>query len=291
MYDEILRRLGTIGRDWPAGLVDVLDILLVAYLIYRLLRLVRGTRAWRVLIGVVMFVVALIASDALGLRTLHWILEKATLLGPVALVILFLPELRQAIEGFARIGGLGSRFRTTEGEASAIDEIVNAAFELAETSTGALMVLDEAGQLDDIIATGTSIRGEVSSSLLESIFMTSTPLHDGAIVIRGGTILAAACQLPLSSNPAIQAMYHMRHRAGVGITEQTEAISVIVSEERGLVTVAEEGSIKNVKDKEELRKLLLEKIAKQKSEGGRKPRKDRKQDAHDSDEKAQKEAE
>lgn len=278
MFDEIFRRLSTIGEGGTAGLVNVIDILLVAYLIYRLLRLVRGTRAWRILIGVVVFVLALLASEALGLHTLHWILEKATLLGPVALVILFLPELRQAIEGFARIGGFGARFRVGEDMPSSVDAIANAVMRLAKNHVGALIVIDEAGQLDDIAATGVPIRGEVSAALLETIFAASTPLHDGAVIIRGHTIVAAACQLPLSTNPAIQAQYHMRHRAGVGITEQTEAIAIIVSEERGEVSVAEAGSLIPVKDVEQLRQLLNKKLARQKPDSRRKPRQDRRED-------------
>ena len=260
MRDEFLRRLSTLGEPWPQAVINILDVLLVAYLIWRLLKLVRGTRAWRILFGVFVFLVALLASDVLGLRTLHWVLDKATLLGPVALVILFLPELRQTIEGFARIGGLSDRLVGTEGAArgTTIEEITVAAQAMAQSRTGALIVIDRSRQLDAEIRSGVPLHAVVSAPLLQSIFYAGNPLHDGAIIVRQDELVSAACQLPLSDNPAIRAKYHMRHRAGVGVTEHSDALVVIVSEERGEITVACAGILTPVKSPEELLQLLSE---------------------------------
>ncbi|MCE2939395.1 MAG: diadenylate cyclase CdaA [Armatimonadota bacterium] len=260
MRDEFLRRLSTLGEPWPQAVINILDVLLVAYLIWRLLKLVRGTRAWRILFGVFVFLVALLASDVLGLRTLHWVLDKATLLGPVALVILFLPELRQTIEGFARIGGLSDRLVGTEGAArgTTIEEITVAAQAMAQSRTGALIVIDRSRQLDAEIRSGVPLHAVVSAPLLQSIFYAGNPLHDGAIIVRQDELVSAACQLPLSDNPAIRAEYHMRHRAGVGVTEHSDALVVIVSEERGEITVARAGILTPVKSPEELLHLLSE---------------------------------
>jgi diadenylate cyclase len=252
--------LSTLGEPWPQAVINILDVLLVAYLIWRLLKLVRGTRAWRILFGVFVFLVALLASDVLGLRTLHWVLDKATLLGPVALVILFLPELRQTIEGFARIGGLSDRLVGTEGAArgTTIEEITVAAQAMAQSRTGALIVIDRSRQLDAEIRSGVPLHAVVSAPLLQSIFYAGNPLHDGAIIVRQDELVSAACQLPLSDNPAIRAEYHMRHRAGVGVTEHSDALVVIVSEERGEITVARAGILTPVKSPEELLHLLSE---------------------------------
>jgi diadenylate cyclase len=260
LRDEFLRRLSTLGEPWPQAVINILDVLLVAYLIWRLLKLVRGTRAWRILFGVFVFLVALLASDVLGLRTLHWVLDKATLLGPVALVILFLPELRQTIEGFARIGGLSDRLVGTEGAArgTTIEEITVAAQAMAQSRTGALIVIDRSRQLDAEIRSGVPLHAVVSAPLLQSIFYAGNPLHDGAIIVRQDELVSAACQLPLSDNPAIRAEYHMRHRAGVGVTEHSDALVVIVSEERGEITVARAGILTPVKSPEELLHLLSE---------------------------------
>ncbi|HAY14341.1 MAG TPA: diadenylate cyclase CdaA [Fimbriimonadaceae bacterium] len=258
MRDEFLRRLSTLGEPWPQAVINILDVLLVAYLIWRLLKLVRGTRAWRILFGVFVFLVALLASDVLGLRTLHWVLDKATLLGPVALVILFLPELRQTIEGFARMGGLSDRLVGSEGAArgTTFEEIAVAARAMAQGRTGALIVIDRSRQLDAEIRSGVPLHAVVSAPLLQSIFYAGNPLHDGAIIVRQDELVAAACQLPLSDNPAIRAEYHMRHRAGVGVTEHSDAVVVIVSEERGEITVARAGILTPVNSAEELLEIL-----------------------------------
>jgi len=239
--------------------VNVLDILLVAYLIYRLLLLVRGTRAWRILLGVVAFLIVLFVSDKLHLQTLHWILDKATLLGPVALVILFLPELRQTIEGFGKITPLSVlHVGPTEerAEARTVEELTAAMAELAAESVGALVVIEKNGSLAEIASNGVSLNAVVSAPLLGAIFYEGNPLHDGAVIIRGDLIVAAACRLPLSESMQLDQNVHMRHRAAVGITEANDCLAIVVSEERGTISVANEGRLRRLDSHLELREIL-----------------------------------
>lgn len=264
--EAILNRLGVLLDPSWRGLVHVVDILLVTYLTFRLLKLVRGTRAWRVVLGIGVFVAALAVSDYLGLQTLHWILDKATLLAPVALVILFLPELRQAIDGFARVGLWSGRFIGGESsvEEEVIDQIVQAACEMAEDRTGALIVIERNNHLDDIAGNGVPVHADVTAPLLGAIFYEGNPLHDGAVIVREREVLAAACRLPVSESSLIGDKYHMRHRAGIGVSEQADCIVVIVSEERGSVQLALDGELIHVDGRDALtdrlrKELIVEK--------------------------------
>lgn len=259
--EELASRLSELVTFSADSLRNAVDILLVAYVIYRLLKLVRGGRAWRIVLGVLVFVGALFASDRLGLRALHYLLDKATILAPVAIVILLLPELRQALEGFSKVGIWTERFMSTgTGKAEVIEEIVAAAIEMSDTKTGALIVVERGSLLDDIAATGVPMDAEVSAPLLASIFYGSNPLHDGAVIVRKDRILAAACQLPMSESQEIAVQYHMRHRAGVGITEQTDAVTLIVSEERGSINVAVRGRMTHCRNTDELRDMLYREL-------------------------------
>lgn len=264
--DSILNRLGILFEPSWRGLVHVIDILLVTYLTYRLLKLVRGTRAWRVVLGLGVFVAALALSEYFGLRTLHWILDKATVLAPVALVILFLPELRQAIDGFARLGLWSGRLIGGESsvEENVIEQIVRSSIEMAEDNTGALIVIERNNHLDDIAGNGVPVHADVTAPLLGAIFYEGNPLHDGAVIVRDKEVLAAACRLPMSESSQIGDKYHMRHRAGIGVSEQSDAVVVIVSEERGSVQLAIDGQLISIADREELaarlrKELIVEK--------------------------------
>ncbi len=245
------------------GVMAVIDILLVAFLIYRLLKLVRGTRAWKVLIGIGVFVGALFLSEKLELHTLHWILEKASVLAPVALVILLLPELRQAIEGFAKIGLLPERLLTGESSTShtVLDEIVEASENMARRNIGALIVIEREEQLNEVARNGVPLNAEVTAALIEAIFYHGNPLHDGAAIIRKDNLLAAACRLPLSENPLLGAQYHMRHRAGVGVSEAADCVVIIVSEERGECSIAVDGELIHCKSGEDLKNRLQSLVA------------------------------
>ena len=241
------------------ALVALVDVFLVAYLVYRVLMLVRGTRAWRILVGIGIFIFLLGASDRLQLHTLHYVLAQAVPLGPVALVILLLPELRQAIEGLGKLDRWTQRFASpaeTRAEARTVEEIVAAAAELAASRIGALIVLEKNAPLDEIAANGVALDADVSAPLLGAIFYEGNPLHDGAVIIRGDCIVAAACRLPLSESTRIDQSVHMRHRAAVGATEATDALCIAISEERGTISVASDGRLRRLNNHLELRDLL-----------------------------------
>ena len=228
--------------------------------------LVRGTRGWRILLGLLVFAAALTLSDVLNLVTLHWILEKATLLGPVALVILFLPELRQTLEGLTKFSLMPERVVEAGHEKTldrtAVEEIVGAVTEMARDRIGAILVIETGAHMDEIAANGVPLNAKISSSLLGSIFYGQNPLHDGAVIIRGDSILAAACRLPLSESARIDKTLHMRHRAAIGVTEQNDAVSIVVSEERGTISVVQEGKLQLLKTSAELREFLINQVTK-----------------------------
>ncbi len=273
--EDILRRLGGLRELSLANLVHVIDILLVTYLVFRLLSLIRSTRAWRILGGIVIFVFALILSDFLQLRTLHWLLDKATLLAPVALVILLLPELRQTLEGFARLGLWPSRLNPNEGKMAArtIEEIVASVTEMSAARTGCIIVIERGTHLDDIVGNGVAMNADVSSALLGSVFYKGNPLHDGAVVMRGDRMLAAACRLPLSESTKLSSAFHMRHRAGLGISEQSDCVAIVVSEERGTISFSHDGELERVLDSNDLRTKLNRIFRDSKGPGSRSKRK------------------
>lgn len=236
------------------------DILLVAFIIYRLFLLIRGPRAWRIVVGVLLFVAALMLSQGANLSELHWILDKATILGPVALVILLLPELRQGLEGLGKIGAEALQPLRGRPESRTdmrtIEEIVAAVTELAANRIGAIIVVERTNTLDEVAQNGVMLSAEVSTPLLVSIFYEGNPLHDGAVIIRRDKVVAAAARLPLSESSGLAKNVHMRHRAAVGITEMTDALTIVVSEERGSISYALEGVLHRLPSHEELREVL-----------------------------------
>jgi diadenylate cyclase len=223
-----------------------LDILIVGFIIYRLLMLVRGSRGWRILLGLLVFGALLFISDSLGLTTVNWILKQATLLGPVALAILFLPELRQALEGLTKLSWFPESVTEVGHEKNldrgSVEEIVGAVAEMARDRIGAIIVIETGGHLDEIASNGVMLNAKISTSLLGSIFYGQNPLHDGAVVIRGNNILAAACRLPLSESK-IERNLHMRH--------------LVVSEEKGSIRVASSGKLYSIASSVELREFLI----------------------------------
>ena len=262
--DDLLRLFLPL-RSLPArdAIIALIDVLLVAFLIYRLLLIVRGTRAWRILLGVLFFVLVLWLSGMAGFRTLHWLLDKATILGPVALVILFLPELRQAIEGVGKLGAQPLRSIASAPAADepmderTIDEVVTALFALGSERVGALVVVETTHELGDVAMTGVPMgHARISAPFLRSVFYGQNPLHDGAALVRGDDVVAAACRLPLSENPTLDPAVHMRHRAAVGVTEATDCIALVVSEERGAVSLAREGVLTRMEHPRQLREAL-----------------------------------
>ena len=237
------------------------DILVVAYLVYRLMMLAKGTRAWQIITGLFVFVVLLLFSTYVRLSALSWLLQQILPLGPVALVILFYPELRHALEEVGRLGFWGKGFTGLDREdlSSMVGEIVRAAENLSDKKIGALMVLERETGLTDIIETGTQINAVVSADLLGSLFYPGSPLHDGAAVIRRDRVVAAGCTLPLSESLQVQGMQvHTRHKAALGITEQSDALVVVVSEETGIISLAFDGKMaRGLRDDGRLRDLLI----------------------------------
>jgi len=229
------------------NLTSIIDVLIVAFVIYRLMLLIKGTRAVQLIKGLVVLLVATALSSLFNLYTMSWLLKQAMTALVVALPIVFQPELRRALE---KLGSGKFLARTSlvtgTGEinrAKIIAEITRSVAVLSKNKTGALIVLERATGLEEHIDTGVKIDGIVSAEFLVNLFIPKTPLHDGAVVIRGGRVVAAACFLPLSENPYLTSELGTRHRAGIGITEISDAVAVIVSEETGIVSVAVEGAI------------------------------------------------
>jgi diadenylate cyclase len=251
-------------NNWRMGLtwIGVLDILVVAYLIYRLLLLARGTRALQILGGLGTVFLALYLSNVLHLDTLNWLLKQVVPLGPVALVILFYPELRHALEEFGpRFWRSGLALLNREDVSEIIPAVVSAVNVLAMQRIGALIVFERQSGLDEVIVTGTLLDSSVSIELLETIFHKGTPLHDGAVIVRGTRIVAAGCILPLTDRPKVDAAVHTRHKAALGMSENSDAVVVVVSEETGTISIAVEGKlVRGFREdtlRERLNRLLL----------------------------------
>ena len=238
---------------------DVLDILIVAFIIYKLIGFIVESRAGQLVKGIFILVVMFFLSDLLNLYTLHWILKSTFTLGVIALVVVFQPELRRALEYMGRGSIVKSQFRNMDAEKvkEMASEISKAAGELASTRTGALMVFEKETPLNDIIETGTVINSKVSTQLIGNIFYEGAPLHDGAVIVRGDKLYAAGCVLPLTEDKQLNKSLGTRHRAGIGITENSDALTVIVSEETGIISVAEKGSLRRNYTPETLETELL----------------------------------
>lgn len=241
---------------------NALDIALVALLVYYVIALVRQTRANSVLKGLALVLIMAWLSDVMQLSAFNWILRQVINTGVIMLVVLFQPELRRGLEkiGRSKLSGAGllessHKIATAEHDA---DEIVHCMTNLSRRRVGALVVIQNKTGLNDIIATGTMLDAEISSALLENIFEPNTPLHDGAVIMRGGRIVAAACYLPLSENYSISRELGTRHRAAIGISETTDATVLVVSEETGVISVAREGKLTRYFDAKALKKLLMD---------------------------------
>ncbi len=237
---------------------DILDIFIVAFLLYELLMLTKETRASAVLKGLAMLILASWFSDLLGLTALNWVLLNVVNNGAVVLVILFQPELRKALEQIGR-GAIRDNSHTTgqEENANIVREVATALTNLSRRRVGALVVFEQRIGLKDVTETGTRLDSEISASLLENIFEPNTPLHDGAVVVRGSRIMAAACILPLTESTGISRELGTRHRAALGVTETTDAITLIVSEETGIISMAKEGRLTRHLDKGALEQVLI----------------------------------
>jgi diadenylate cyclase len=234
-----------------------LEILILWFVIYRMLVFFEGTRAFQVLRGITYLVIAYLISQILGLDTIIWLLTKFFGLSIIAILIIFQQELRQ---GLARLGQ-GHLFTVSLGEAeiiALIDEIVDAIYKLSKKKIGCLIAIQREAKLTSYTESGVAIEGKISSALLQSIFMPTTPLHDGGVIANGDMILAASCLFPLSDNPNFSKIVGTRHRAAVGLTEQTDAVVVMVSEETGEVSIACDGRFIPVANNERCFEILKE---------------------------------
>ena len=238
-------------------IADAVDILIVAFLLYKLLMLTKETRASAVLKGLLVLFLATWISDLFGLTAMSWILTNVLSNGALVLVILFQPELRKALEQLGR-GTIRDSFLKGGEDASqqTINEIANCMMNLSRRRVGALIVIEQKIGLKDVVETGTALDSQISAALLENIFEPNTPLHDGAVVIRGSRIMAAACILSLSEGKGISRELGTRHRAAIGITETTDAISLIVSEETGIISMARNGKLTRHLDRAALEEVL-----------------------------------
>lgn len=240
------------------NLINVVDILLVALLIYRLILQIRGTRAVQLIKGLIVLLVAATISSWLRLNTINWILDKVMAMVIVAIPVVFQPELRRALERLGR-GKFFARPLYFLGEEAAnrlAGELVRAVSMMSKRKIGALIVMERETGIYDYMETGIKIDGVVSAEFLLNIFMPNTPLHDGAVIIRGDRAVAAGCFLPLSENPDLSKDLGTRHRAGLGISEHSDALAIIVSEETGIVSVAREGRLTRNLDENALKELL-----------------------------------
>lgn len=243
---------------WTTILSTVIDIFLVAAAIYWLILLSKRTRAWQIIWGLIIFLVLVWATEQLQLHTLNYLLKQFIPLGPVAIVILFFPELRHALENMGRVAGWGRGLAVMPQEeiSSLINAVAKSVSKMAKKQIGALIVIEREHALEDIVSTGTKLGAEVSEELIGAIFYPGNPLHDGAVIIRGTRIIAAGCTLPLSESAHVGTMIHTRHKAALGVVEQSDAAVVVVSEETGTVSVALEGKLHRNLDEESLARWL-----------------------------------
>ncbi len=243
------------SAPWPhVSVISIVDVLLVAVIIYEFLALIKGTRAALMLVGVAALALAFYFSRLGELTTLNWLISNLLPYAVFALIVVFAPEIRQAL---ARLGRRVTLSRRAS-EADAYDDIVLAANLFSQNQTGALIVIEREIGLRTYVESGVPLDAQLSYDLLATIFRPSAPLHDGAVIVQKDRIAAAACFLPLSMNPVLSTQLGTRHRAGIGVTEETDAIAVIVSEETGTISLAVAGKIERDITVEQLREHLGE---------------------------------
>jgi diadenylate cyclase len=239
---------------WPhLTVISVIDIILVAIVIYEFLALIRGTRAALILIGVSIIALAFYFSRVGELVTLNWLISRVLPYAVFALIVIFAPEIRQAL---ARLGRRLTLARSPGAAADAYDDIVMAANLFSQNQTGALIIIEREIGLRTYVESGVALDAQLSYDLLATLFRPSAPLHDGAVIVQGDRVSAAACFLPLSMNPVLSNQLGTRHRAGIGITEETDAIAVIVSEETGSISLAVAGTIERDLSVDQLRERM-----------------------------------
>ena len=264
-YDQNILSYIRLWQQYPIKLVSlILDLAIVIFLAYELLRIVKDSRAWQLVKGIALLIIATAISQLLNFKILNYILSTVMDWGVILIIIIFQPEIRRALEQlggtnrFTRFFGFDKDIITKTKED--IYKVVIAVYELAKNRTGALIVIERDIQIKDVISTGIPMDSEVSPQLLVNIFVPNTPLHDGAVVISNNKIAAAACMLPLASDKDIAKELGTRHRAGIGISKESDSIAIIVSEETGKVSVAKDGTLIADVREDVLKKILISNI-------------------------------
>lgn len=254
---------------------NFIEIAIITILVYEMLIWIKNTRAWTLLKGILFILGFVLVAAILELDTILWLLEKTSYIAVTAILIIFQPELRKALEQLGSQNVLTNLFSTEDVKKNeeftekTINELVRACFEMGKVKTGALMVIERSTPLGEIERTGIEVDGIVTSQLLINIFEHNTPLHDGAVVIRGNRVTAATCYLPLSDNMTISKDLGTRHRAAVGVSETTDSVTLVVSEETGRVSMASGGQLKRIASGDELRSLLSTLIRREEASTGR----------------------
>lgn len=263
IWERILAAILQLNFEWR----DIVDVVVMSYVFYRLILIIRGTRAEQLVKGLMVLLLAMVISDQAGFDTIHWTLRQTMTVGLIAIPIVFQPELRRALEHLGR----GKIFKTPYWGAhefeNMLDELTKAIPVLVKKRIGALMVMERSTGLKEWIDTGIPVEGIVTAELLVNIFFPRSPLHDGAVIIQGNQIVAAGCYLPLTEDPNLGKELGTRHRAGIGITEISDAVAVIVSEETGIISVAHDGVLTRYLDEKKLKAMLTDLCSPERGEG------------------------
>lgn len=251
--------ISMIGKSFSnISLWSILDILVVSFIFYKGYMLIKETRAEQLLKGIALIIVLIPVSYLLKLDMLYFILNKTITIGVLSVIIIFQPEIRRALEHIGRTAFDDVHYATNEETVKiVVNEIVTAVENLAESRTGALIVIEQSTGLNEVIGSGTLLDANITSNLLENIFVVNTPLHDGATIIRENRILASGCVLPLTNNININKKLGTRHRSAIGLSEVSDALVIVVSEETGVVSLAINGKLTRGYDKEKLRNILI----------------------------------
>ncbi|MCI9418998.1 MAG: TIGR00159 family protein [Eubacterium sp.] len=276
-----METIQTFFRDYVAWLsmpsiniIDIIEILVIAFAVYHIVIWVKDTRAWVLLKGIIVLCFIWLVAAILDMNVLLWIFQNVMVIGITAIVVVFQPEFRNALEQLGRKSFTSitpfddSKAKYERYSDRCIHAVIKAVYEMAKVKTGALIVVERDIQCREFERTGIPIDAEVSSQLLINIFEHNTPLHDGAVILRENRVVSATCYLPLSDNLALSKELGTRHRAGLGVSEVSDSLTIIVSEETGMVSVAREGKLKRNVDAESLEKLLR-KISRKASDGAR----------------------
>lgn len=263
VWNWVVMRFSDITPPQNIEFIDIIQILLIAYFVYHVIRWVRNTKAYTLLKGIILIVAFFVLANIFQMHTFLYLIKMLGGVALTALVIIFQPELRRAVEQLgekmplSNLSMPGSAVKEVRFSEKTVNELVEASFEMGEAKTGALMVIEKTITLEEYEKTGIPVDGIVTSQLLLNIFEHNTPLHDGAVIIRGDRIVSATCYLPLSDNRGLSKELGTRHRAGVGVSEATDSFTIIVSEETGYVSYAVGGELKRGVTRSELKEQLL----------------------------------